>query len=85
VLHPLQVALRVLEDQFGVDDCGVPEAGEDGASDLLVVVVEVHEDGADDVVEGRLGQLDVPAGEEQVYCSCDLQPDRVLGVVQSLQ
>lgn len=55
------------------------------AADVWVGVVEVDEDGVDHVVEGRLGEFYVPAGEEDVYCGCHLQPDWVLGVVQSLQ
>ena len=53
MLHPRQVLLAVLGHHLGVRQGSVLEREVDGGSDVLVAVVEVDENCAYYVVEGR--------------------------------
>lgn len=77
--------LAVLGHHLGVRQGSVLEREVDGGSDVLVAVVEVDENCAYYVVEGRLGELYVPAGEEELDRCSYLQTDGVLGIVEALE
>ena len=85
MLHPRQVLLAVLSHHLGVRQGSVLEGEVDGGSDVLVAVVEVDENCAYYVVEGRLGELYVSAGEEELDRCSYLQTDGVLGIVEALE
>lgn len=85
MLHPRQVLVAVLGHQLCVGQRGVLQREVDGRADVFVAVVEVDEDGAHHVVEGRFGELDVATGEEELNCCGYLQSDWVLRIVQSFQ
>jgi hypothetical protein len=85
VFHALEIGFGLLEDQFGVDDGCLAEVGVYCCLDVFRGVVEMDKDCVDDVIEGRLGELDVPTAEENVNGCGYLEANGILAVVQSLQ
>jgi len=82
VFHALEVGFGMFEDQLRIDDCCVLKVSVDGALDVFWAVVEVDKDGIDNIVESRLGQLDVPAAEKYVDGCCYLEPNWILRIIE---